>query len=161
MADVEGIKICVSIVQVLAVVGLGVTTSIIAWQQHKTAKNKLVSDLFERRYKIFKATLDLLVICSDPKNITQELRSQYMLEIAPSRFLFGSTDEVYRYLQGIDTQLCNVGKLSEAIKDEGAKGIHGKSMELAKEQCKIADWLHDQALNGLPKKLMPYLTQEA
>lgn len=71
----------------------------IAYQQWKTARNKLKFDLYEKRLVIYTVTINSInkIITSDLNSVdTTQIKEEYLIGIRGARWLFD--DQMYKYL---------------------------------------------------------------
>ncbi len=82
------------------VIGAGVIY--IAWQQHKTNKDRLKMELFNQRFKVYEAMVELVTT----KPITRDDVQKYTIKIAQAQFVFKGD---------IETALLEVGNIGAKI----------------------------------------------
>jgi hypothetical protein len=75
---------------------IAVVAVYIAWQQHKTARDKLKLDLFDRRYKVYRGLMDLFACVATEGTVSNEDLGKFYRETDQKRFLFD--DDVCDYL---------------------------------------------------------------
>ena len=95
------------VIQTLAVPVTGVT---IAYQQCRVAKLKRAQEFYERRYPIYKATLDFVSAVFKSCSPSAELLERFSSETAEARFLFGSAVNSYlmeMYGKALDIKIAN------------------------------------------------------
>jgi hypothetical protein len=87
----------IQILSALLTLAIGGITVYIAWQQHKTARNKIKLDLYDRRYKVYRGVMDLLTAIVRNNGPSRENLGNYFRTTDEKRFLFG--DDVCDYLR--------------------------------------------------------------
>ncbi len=63
---------------------------VIAYRQYKIARGKLNLDLFDKRYKVYKATTDMLALISQGEKALSGPLGDFKEKTVEARFLFGS-----------------------------------------------------------------------
>ena len=120
---------------------LAVGIAYIAYQQHKTNREKLRLELYDRRLKVFHSLMNFLGDNSRDGDCSHGRLSQYGAEIGESRFLFDK--DITDYLEKIYTDAGNLHDLEHQIKhietlsEERKKTIQDK-------RTKVFFWLFDQ-----------------
>ncbi len=102
-------------VQLFTTLVLGVVAAYIAWRQWRTSRDRLVFDLFERRFQSFQ---DLTRTISEAfQQGRAELNDLAKFDVAAekARFLFGP--EVHLYLRDVRSHLINVITKERGIRD--------------------------------------------
>lgn len=74
----------------------------IAWQQWKTNERKLKLDLYDRRFRIYEATRQLILSIIRNADVESEEIQKFQLTVAEARFLFGS--DITGYLEEIQSR---------------------------------------------------------
>jgi len=132
---------------VVALIGAG-----IAYQQWRTARDKLRLDLFDRRLAVHDAVLKFLGEFSASGVITPALERAYMVGVSGHQWLFGP--EVHQYLEKTFwhkvTEFGCCRGLMEGL-EYGEERIR-----LAKQQADLRKWFMDQ-YKVLDDLFMPYL----
>jgi hypothetical protein len=136
----------------LATPVIAVLGSWIAFQQWRTARDKLRLDLFEKRMAVYQSARDALGTLFTIDRLTQEEEMKFLSNISEAKWLFGP--EVSDYLEKtLWAKFCDhgayVGNLDGL--DPGPERT-----ELVKGKAELRKWFYEQ-----PKKLeelfMPYL----
>ena len=86
----------------------------IAYQQHKTNRDKLRFELYDKRLKVFHSLENFLGDISREGDCTHGRMGQYCAEIGESRFLFDK--DITDYLEKIYTEAGNLHDLEHEIK---------------------------------------------
>jgi hypothetical protein len=82
----------IGISTITAVLGLTVAAvgAFIAFQQYRIARDKRRNDLYDRRIKIFRATVEFLYSSCYDEQPNHEFINKFVRDTAESEFLFGS-----------------------------------------------------------------------
>jgi len=113
----------------------------IAWQQHKTNRDKLRLDLYDKRLKVFHSLMNLLGFIARDGDCSHSRLGQYCAEIGESRFLFA--EDITNYLEEIFTEAGKLHRLEQEIKQISAFSQARKESILNK-RAKVFDWLTGQ-----------------
>ena len=85
---------------------LSVAVGLVAWHQWRIARDKLRLDLFEKRYKVYKAAKEFLRLIFRGDPVTEDDVGRFMLGISDAEFLFGK--DVVQYLARIREQAAHL-----------------------------------------------------
>jgi hypothetical protein len=85
---------------------LGAVAAFIAWRQWRTSHDRLVLDLFERRFQVFQELTRAILIATNKPNAEINDLSNFDVATEKARFLFGP--EVHSYLIEVRKHLINV-----------------------------------------------------
>lgn len=129
---------------------VAVTVGIVAYLQWRTAHQKVVLDLFDRRLRTFYAAIDAVNrIIEANKLLESDLRKDFLLAARDSLFLFG--DEVNDYVEDTRVALRDV-----AVAENGLATGDGDADKWARERkdkmSKVTEFLL-----VYPKLCEPYL----
>jgi hypothetical protein len=99
-----------TIVQWIAVTGIAAFAAIIGYFQWRTAHQRVILDLFDRRLKVYNEARKVVASIQASEKATIELAAALGGPIEEARFLFGN--EVVAYLEGIyetilDAEACS------------------------------------------------------
>lgn len=136
----------------LATPVIAVLGSWIAFQQWRTARDKLRLDLFEKRMAVYRSAKDALGALFTVDRLTAEDELKFLISISEAKWLFGP--EIFEYLEKtLWAKFCDHGAFVGGL--EGLEpGSH--RTELVKGKAELRKWFYEQ-----PKKLddlfMPYL----
>ncbi|MGA2868940.1 MAG: hypothetical protein ABSF34_07255 [Verrucomicrobiota bacterium] len=125
----------------------------VAWQQWKTARDKLQLDRYEKRFRIYNATTDFIsaVAWNVSGNIGQEQVVKFDIARSEAYFLFAGDNDLLKFLDDLRQK---AGDL--ATWKEQAKGQEVGS-EASKEREKLNNWFHDQ-FDAAKHRFAPYLS---
>jgi hypothetical protein len=98
-----------SVVQAAATLAIASFLAYIAWQQHKTARDKLKLDLYDRRYKVYRGLIDLLAAAVQEVRVPNDAFAKYFAATHEGRFLFG--EDISHYLVEVREK---IGRLRQA-----------------------------------------------
>jgi hypothetical protein len=131
------------------IVGFGII--LFAFLQWRTAHDKLRLDLFDRRYKIYKATRDFLGVILGRATFTDSELFQFYAGMDGSDFLFGS--DIADYYKQIRTRA-----LDMRLKNTQWQSKQGEERtRLIEAEHQHLMWLSEQ-LTSAPKVFAPYLS---
>lgn len=110
----------------------------IAWQQYKINKNRLKLELFNRRYKVYDALMNIFSSVLREGKLSREIFLEYSHFINEGKFLF-STD-IAEYL---DKAYNKINMLSAHMNLlENLRSIDDKNMErITKDVFEIQTWI--------------------
>ena len=135
----------------LALVLIG---TLIAWRQHKTARDRLRFELFEKRFAVFEALMQFMTTISVKKSMADEDLYRFLARAQAREFLFGS--DVTEYLDDIKTKAKRIDYL-QLHQGDPDLAIEDKK-KLSKERRTLVVWFGDELRNGSPtKKFAEYL----
>lgn len=119
---------------------VAVFVSYIAWQQHRTNKEKLKLDLFDKRFDVYDATKKYLSKITAEGNVSNDDLADFLIATNKSYFLFGQDIEKYLnelYLKGVDLNYTQKQIRSGRLIDEANTKVVEKDHE-------TFTWLTDQ-----------------
>jgi hypothetical protein len=104
-----------AIAQIIATVVLGLIAAYIAWRQWRTSHDRLVLDLFDRRFTSFQdLTRAVSAAVNKPHPEMNDL-ANFDSASEKARFLFGP--EVYNYLREVRAHLVNLIAIGRGLRD--------------------------------------------
>jgi hypothetical protein len=118
----------------------------IAWQQYRTAKTKLTLDLFDRRYKVWKALQDFLGKVIREADITDNDLRQFVIDVGDAVFLFD--DDVPVHLSEVRQRAVSLHYCSDQYRSLGQTKLEGY------DHAKVVDGMHRE-LEWLAGQLEP------
>jgi len=95
---------------------IGALAVYIAWQQHRTNRNNLRLNLYDRRYEVFDALMSLLAHIAQRVDVTDEQLYEFYRATNQSQFLFGK--EISEYLEEISKNARNLQYLAKILEDQ-------------------------------------------
>jgi hypothetical protein len=119
----------------------------IAYQQSKTAKDKLKLDLFDRRYKVFQGVMDFIQALN-MGNTSQETFGQLYEALGPASFLF--ENEVLEYAMLVRQRAAEirdahrVQQRAAAHKYDDAGPTQEALSEAGKKEREAVAWFYEQ-----------------
>jgi hypothetical protein len=94
----------VAVVQAITTLLIGVFAGYIAWRQWRTAQDRLVLDLFERRFQVFQElTRTIADAFSTKANVQISDLANFDAATEKARYLFGA--DVHEYLKQVRSKL--------------------------------------------------------
>ena len=102
------------IVQALTTLVLGIVAGYIAWRQWRTSQDRVVLDLFDRRFQVFQdLTRAILAAMNKPDPEVFPDLANFDVAIEKARFLFGP--EVHSYLIDVRKRLIDLISIRHAL----------------------------------------------
>jgi hypothetical protein len=132
------------------IIGFGAFT--IAYWQHRTAKNKLRLDLFDRRLPVFEAAMKLAGIIISKGNISREEVREFAIASRSVRFLFDQ--KLQDYCDELHDTALIVWAGKQKIDGLPLGDERATSSELLTERIV---WFNEQLSNEIPKRFTPFL----
>jgi hypothetical protein len=123
----------------IAIIGL-----CIACQQHRLQRYQLKKDLFEKRWKVYLAVIQLLK-SSLPSKIEIEVLDQFNLDTLPASFLFGN--EVDHYLENLRQSYIRMSEISEDKAEPDFDSNENKKI-LNEELRNRRKWMREQFIES-------------
>lgn len=117
----------------------------IAWQQHKTSRDKLKLDLFDRRYKVYRGLMDLLGAVVSGRVSNEDLGNFYR-ETDQKRFLFG--EGICVYLTEVRQKVVKLRQahrvLAKVAENHGDPIPQDTILEASRIEQELIPWLETQ-----------------
>lgn len=121
-----------------------VTAIFLAWLAYKDYQTKTEQfklDLYDRRYRIYKAIENLLRdIMRDGKVVSKSM-NQFVVETNEREFLFD--EEIPTYIDGLRKKAIRLQYL-ERMLDDSNLPVGDKRTKFAEEQCDLLTWFDSQ-----------------
>src|SRR5262249_43821581 len=118
----------------------------IAYQQHRTARDKLKLDLFDRRFKVYRGVMDFLGEVNKDAKPTREAFSAFYRETDPTRFLFEG--EVRDFIEVIRVKAADlrraVATVAEACADQCQTIPHEQLLQATAVEKDLIVWFFKQ-----------------
>lgn len=126
----------------------------IAWQQHRTARDKLRLDLFDRRYAIYRGLMKLFSQVNAYRTVTDDALSAFWSDTGQKRFLFGK--DVRDYMDEVHAKAVDLLQARDLIDPERnvPDAQRNKAIE---ESGELVIWFHEQMSGKAMAKFEPYL----
>jgi len=146
----ENVQQMIAAVQILLTLAIAAFVALVAWRQHKTDRDKVRLDLFDKRFASYEALRRFLkMIMSNPAGLN-ELQQLYE-ETSTMSFLFGSDINDYRRkLHHNAVRLRTVDHMVDDLKNDDERS------DLLEEREKLQKWLINQ-FRDMPKEFEKYL----
>lgn len=122
----------------------------VAYQQYSLGREKFKLDLFEKRFAVFAATRQLLILILRDANISLEQFFEFRASVEEASFLFDS--DITAYLDSIGEKALRLRTLTEMMKPLPV----GVQRSDPQEIVEMLKWLTDQ-LPELKVRFGPYL----
>jgi len=111
----------------------------IAYQQHKTNRDKLRFDLYDRRLKVFEGLMDLLSVIFRKGKCNDQERDQFQRATVEGSFLFNK--DIANYLDTIHEKTLKLGAIRAALNN---LPCGDKRNQTAEKERQLFDWFTDQ-----------------
>lgn len=134
---------------------IAIAVTLIAYRQFKIENDKLKLDLYEKRFKVYQAIIELLSIIFSKDDISLEEIVQFSIKTNESRFLFER--EIPDHIETIRIKAIGLRQLEYKIKQK----TNFETSEMQKkveESNNLKDWFHDQfkTTNNLFEKYLSF-----
>ncbi len=130
---------------------IGLFVAFTAYNQYRLSKEKFKLDMFDKRYGVYKNTLDFLIKIRDTRKIEMEDIFEFKAGTQDSVFLF--KEDIPDYLKNINKKAFELLGIHESL-DGVPKGEERSKM--CRKQTDLSHWLTSQ-LPELKNKFAPYL----
>lgn len=139
MTPTPGSPAWVSILSALLTPAIAIAVAYIAWQQWRTARNRLRLDLFDRRFAVYQQTRDFLVRRMALGQLETSEITDFTIKIRVSKWLFNSAiaDYLENQIAKKAMDLSALNKELESITDD--ERTHNVS-----RQRELKNWLDEQ-----------------
>ncbi|HEF4768679.1 hypothetical protein [Burkholderia multivorans] len=149
-----------SLITALPTILISAYVAWIAYQQHRTNREKLRLDLYDRRFGVYTASIDFYHVLSsydEANEQHQEAHRAFVKAMRESRFLFGQDSEIVSILEEMHTRAARI----MGYKTHG-KELHDSDPHESRKwfEAQQADyfWIgSDQGLLRLEASLTPFL----
>lgn len=108
----------------------------IAYQQHRIEKRKFKLELYEKRYKVYKALMTFLGTIMREGRVTNDSQREFLINTNESLFFFDKN--VNEYLKEIYSKSCDKWLCDVKLDDQ--------NMEVGEERTRIANRNHELTL---------------
>lgn|GEM_PF-6968655 len=146
----------------LVAAAIGGATLYIAWKQKEIAKEKVNSDLFDRRYKVYEAHVKAIIKIVHQQVDTEEdedsLYDDMIYFGEQARFLFNA--EVYAHLVEVRNNINQYVSWRRSLVLEGPRTADARifdRMTIRERLTKLGDSLIEEQSSIIPNTLEPYL----
>ncbi|MBY3059436.1 hypothetical protein HF263_25700 [Rhizobium leguminosarum] len=102
--------IWIQVLQALLTPAIAIGVGVIAYMQWRTAHQKVVLDLFDRRYRVYQLARDAVGMVARTGNSDREAELAMLEAMEASRFLFGKDVSLYLrqlYMNAVDLEQAN------------------------------------------------------
>jgi hypothetical protein len=124
----------------------------IAWRQYKMAKDKLKLDLFDRRYRVYRALMDLFTEISNKGTVTLADLGTFSRESDQKRFLF--KDDLIEYITAVRQKALDLKRLDDTIEKGKEEEARAKAID---EKLELERWFDAQIDGIAAQKFSEYL----
>jgi hypothetical protein len=109
------------IIQALTTLVLGIVAALIAWRQWRTSQDRVVLDLFERRFQVFQELGRAISAAFNKLNPEASDLANFDVATEKARFLFGA--EVHSYLIEVRKHLIDLITMGRATLPIATQGM--------------------------------------
>jgi len=126
----------------------------IAYQQHKTNRDKLLFTLYDKRLKVFEGFMELFLAIIQNEQVSNEVWNKYRLATSEAAFLFDQ--DLSGFKKTVDSKALDLLFIGDRLK----KFIAGREREVdTKKKKKLLEWFTKE-LVGIHSKFGKYLKFE-
>ena len=126
----------------------------IAYDQYRTAKDKLRLDLFDKRFVVYKAFDDFRRLVQDSGNVELADLQEFHRKTEMVVFLFDS--DIIDYRQELYQKAVDLRQLNQKL---DRLDVGDERTRVVKEESKLLKWFIDQ-INDVANRFAPYLRFE-
>lgn len=120
---------------------IAIIATYIAYQQHKSSKEKFRFDLYEKRFQVYHSIMQLLgSIISTGKVLDEEMK-KFLISTSESEFLF--EDDIREYLDLIYSKAGDLWHLTTVLEDQSLP-IGEERSKCAHEGHELKIWFSEQ-----------------
>jgi hypothetical protein len=141
----------VAVLAALLTPAVAVLVSLIAWQQWRTAREKLKTELFGRRLPIYEQTREILSRQLTRGRLDRSEITEFERQARTSRWLFDAT--IAKYLEHVVDKLYRINELEAARETLPEANQRSNSSQ----QKRIKNWLDEQRNKGIDDTFGKYL----
>jgi hypothetical protein len=128
----------------------------VAIREYVVSRNRLKLDLWEKRYGVFTATMNLLAAVVREADCSDEERSKFARGMAGKEFLFGA--EVTEYLQEqVWKKSVDLYGHRRKLGPEGGLPVGPERTKVSEENRVLLNWFSEQLTSGARQVFAPYL----
>ena len=113
----------------------------IAWQQHRTNRDKLRLNLYDKRFDVFRALMELLAFIVREGNITLEKIYEFRANTNESSFLFDK--DISEYLETVRQKAVKFYNLEQKLHHSDLP-VGEERDKAAKDDSELLRWFFDQ-----------------
>jgi hypothetical protein len=133
---------------------IGLTVVYIAYQQHKTNRNKLRLDLYDRRFKLYNEIQSLLASIVQKGDVSNDDLAGCLRNTKEAVFLF--KEDIPKYINELYKQACELQFLEKVIGNKVPGADRKKAIE---KRAEIFGWFPKQ-FGKCTEKFKKYLSFE-
>lgn len=141
MAWIDVLEVILNIFKGLLTPIIAIVVAYIAYQQHKTNRDKLRLDLYDRRLKVFEGLMVLLSAIFKKGMCNDQERDQFQRATVEGSFLFDK--DIASYLDTIHKKTLELGTIRAALKlNSLPRG--DKRNQMVEKESQLFDWFMGQ-----------------
>jgi hypothetical protein len=130
----------------------------IAWQQHRTARDKVKLDLFDRRYRVYRGLMDLFAAVAADGTVSDEGLGKFYRKTDQKRFIFDA--DIRDYLDEVRQKVVKLRQAHRVLAGASTSGgppvHHDFVMGASASQAELLSWFEDE-IDRAGRKFEPYL----
>ena len=149
----DTVKVIAEIISAFGTLIVGVIVAYIAYQQHKTNRNKLRLDLYDKRFSVYKGLNTLLFHVLRDANVSIEALAEFKSKTHEATFLFDG--DIAQYLQDVRAKAVELRSQQQKLDNKNLPVGPDRS-KLAEENSQVLQWFEDQ-LDISKQKFSKYL----
>ncbi len=154
MALIDVLEVILNIFKGLLTPIIASVVAYIAYQQHKTNRNTLRFNLYDRRLKVFEGLMVLLWVIRRKRTCNDQERYQFQRAIVEGSFLFDK--DIAKYLDTIHNKNLELGTIHAMLK-LNCFPREDKRDQTVEKESQLLDWFMDQ-FEVSKKKFARYLS---
>ena len=121
---------------------IAVVAAYIAYQQYRTNELKLRLDLYQVRFKVFRALMDFIGSVVSERNISAAVVRQFDAETNESSFLFGK--DISEYLALVRGKAEEITTINAQIEPLMQYERNEERTRLTRDKVKLIEWFYAQ-----------------
>lgn len=130
--NIETLSEIINLLSAALIPIIAIIVAYIAWRQYKTDKDKLRLDLYEKRFKVYQSTIELLAIILEKADVSREEVSQFTCKTNDSKFLF--ENKIPDYIENLRKNAIKLHYLNKRFRED----------RIANESNDLEKWFDDQ-----------------
>lgn len=134
-----------NVIQFILTVLIAIVTAWIAFNQYQVNRNRLKTELYEKRFQVFKLVDSLLYDIFTEGYVTHVQSKEFYIKTSSSKFLFDK--EIEEFIRELYDKSINLYRLHlKLYPADGSPGLpHGdKRNEICQQEGELEKWFHKQ-----------------
>ena len=138
----ETMKDIVQILSGLLTPLIAILAGYIAWQQYRTARDKLKLDLYDRRFRVYRGLMDFLHAVIQEGSASRDALGKYYSETNEKKFLFDA--DVTDYMEEVRDKAVRLRQVGRKIENLPENQEQERSTAID-EDAELCQWFEEQA----------------